>query len=94
MAVLEISAEQILELIQQLPLDSKQSLFERLREDIAVSSMPVTELDEESRIWLESEMTEELPEYDWGPAGIPAGVPIICTPDQGIVIIGADKVES
>jgi hypothetical protein len=94
MALLESNVEQILKLIYQLPLASKQSVFEALREDIAAASAQSAELDEESKIWLESVMTEDLPEYDWGPAGIPEGVPIVCTPDEGIVIVGIDKIES
>jgi hypothetical protein len=90
MALLDSNVEQILQLIYQLPLASKQSVFEALREDIAASSVQSAELDDESKIWLDSAMTEDLPEYNWGPAGIPEGVPIVCTADEGIVILAQD----
>ncbi|MEO1402424.1 MAG: hypothetical protein AAFV72_14445 [Cyanobacteria bacterium J06635_1] len=95
MALLEIKVEQILELIQQLPLASKQSIFEVLRQDIAeASASSDSTLDEESKTWLEADMTDELPEYDWGPAGIPEGLPIAYTPGQGITILEANTIES
>lgn len=92
MAVLEVSAEQILELIQQLPLDRKRSIFEALRRDISeISSAPA--LDEESKTWLEADLAGELPEYDWGPEGIPEGLPVRYIPERGVAIIEADTVE-
>lgn len=93
MPLLNINSEQIWKLIQQLPPDSKQSIFEALRKEMDEKSQN-SEMDEESRIWLEADLAGELPEYDWGPEGIPEGVPIVCTPDEGPVILGADKVES
>ncbi|MEM9163280.1 MAG: hypothetical protein AAGC54_09450 [Cyanobacteria bacterium P01_F01_bin.4] len=95
MALLEIKVEQILELIQQLPLASKQSIFEVLRQDITeASSASDSTLDEESKTWLEADMIDELPEYDWGPAGMPDGLPVTYIPGQGIFILEADIVES
>ena len=91
MALLEISVEQILDLIQQLPLDSQQSIVEQLNQQLAEKS-PDSEMDEESRIWLEADLAGELPEYDWGPEGVPKGVPVVCTEDGRIVILGADEV--
>jgi hypothetical protein len=74
----------------KLPLAGKQSVFEALQKDLAASSAQFAELDEESKIWLESVMTADLPEYDWGPAGIPEGVPIVCTADEGVFILAQD----
>jgi hypothetical protein len=34
------------------------------------------EIDTETQHWLEADMGEDLPEYDWGEKGIPAGQPI------------------
>ena len=34
------------------------------------------ELDAETQHWLEADMGEDLPEYNWGEKGIPAGQPI------------------
>lgn len=92
MALLEITTEQILKLIQQLPPEGKRAVLESLRHD-ATSELLNPELDPESKAWLEADLAGDLPEYDWGPEGIPEGVPIVCT-DEGIMIVGADKVES
>jgi hypothetical protein len=34
------------------------------------------ELDTETQHWLEADTIEDLPEYNWGEKGIPAGQPI------------------
>ncbi len=49
MALLEISIEQILDLIQQLPLESQRSIVERLNQQL-VEKLPDSEMDEESRL--------------------------------------------
>ncbi|MGC1306018.1 MAG: hypothetical protein WA885_02225 [Phormidesmis sp.] len=90
MALLKVNVEQILDLIQQLPAESKRSVFEALRQNMSEES-PNSDMDEESRTWLEADLAGELPEYDWGPEGVPEGIPIVCT-DEGIFISEADKV--
>ncbi|MGB3789883.1 MAG: hypothetical protein WA949_17875 [Phormidesmis sp.] len=49
MALLEISVEQILDLIQQLPLESQRSIVESLNQQL-VEKLPDSEMDEESRL--------------------------------------------
>ncbi|MEO0540248.1 MAG: hypothetical protein AAFZ80_05200 [Cyanobacteria bacterium P01_A01_bin.105] len=44
--------------------------------------MPPTP-DAETRRWLEADLSGELPEYDWGPEGIPEGLPVVYDPEQG-----------
>ncbi|MEM8503824.1 MAG: hypothetical protein AAF716_11805 [Cyanobacteria bacterium P01_D01_bin.1] len=83
MAFLEVSVEQILDLIQQLPLDSQQSIAKQLNQQLAD---PNSVMDEESRIWLEADLAGELPEYDWGPEGIPEGYPVKFDPERGAYI--------
>ena len=61
MATLEVSVEQILELIQQRPWSSKRVIFEVLRQDVEAAPL-VTELDQASQDWLEAELTDEVPE--------------------------------
>lgn len=73
MALLEVTVEQILTLIQQLSSGSKQIIYEALRQDL--EREPGISLDEETSTWLSAELTPELPEYDWGPTGIPEGLP-------------------
>ncbi|NEP19331.1 MAG: hypothetical protein F6J97_20965 [Leptolyngbya sp. SIO4C1] len=91
MALLEVTVEQILALIRQLSLDSKQAIFETLRQEMAESSSSA-EPDEDSRDWLEA--NDGWPDYDWGTAGRPQGLPVSCVPGQGIVIIEASDGES
>jgi hypothetical protein len=43
-------------------------------------------LDEESRIWLEANLAGDLPEYDWGEAGIPVVQPVRFVPGEGLVV--------
>ena len=95
MALLEIDTTQILELIKQLPLDSKRSILEALREDIEESpDAMVTVMDIESQVWLNASLTEDLPEYDWGPEGIPEGIPVRHVDGKGVVISEVSTVES
>ncbi|MEL6137738.1 MAG: hypothetical protein AAFQ61_05185 [Cyanobacteria bacterium J06626_23] len=92
MALLEVTVEQILVLIRQLSSGSKQVIYEALRQDL--ESEPVASLDEESSTWLSADLTPEIPEYDWGPAGIPEGLPVSYQPGQGLVILTSDDHES
>jgi hypothetical protein len=45
-----------------------------------------TILDLESQRWLEADLGEDLPEYDWGPNGIPADKPIRYEPGTGFIV--------
>lgn len=92
MALLEVTVEQILTLIWQLSSGSKQVIYEALRQDL--ESEPDVNLDEETSTWLSADLTPELPEYDWGPAGIPEGLPVSHQPGQGLVILTGDDHES
>ena len=44
-------------------------------------------LDEESSTWLAADLASELPEYDWGAAGIPEGLPVRYEPGQDVVVV-------
>lgn len=88
MATLEITVEQILNLIQQLPQESKQLIYQTLNRALEAESE--TDLDEDTRIWLEADLTSPLPEYDWGEQGIPEGQTIRHVPGQGLMIQGID----
>jgi hypothetical protein len=46
----------------------------------------VEPLDPESQRWLEADLGGDLPEYDWGPAGIPEDKPIRYEPGTGLVV--------
>ena len=93
MAVLEISTEQVLNLIQQLPLSSKRSVLEVLKKELEDTSTSDV-MDEESRTWLEADLSGELPEYDWGPEGMPEGLPVRYDAERGVAVIEGDTGES
>ncbi|MBE9063754.1 hypothetical protein [cf. Phormidesmis sp. LEGE 11477] len=92
MALLEISVEQILDLIQQLPIESQQSIVEKLHQQLA-EKLPILEIDEESKVWLEADLAGELPGYDWGPEGIPQGIPVKFDSERGVAYIEVDPLE-
>lgn len=50
------------------------------------------QLDPESKAWLEADLTEPLPPYDWGPEGEPEGQQVIYTAAQGLVVLEDSKV--
>jgi hypothetical protein len=46
----------------------------------------VEPLDSESQRWLEADLGEDLPEYDWGPNGIPEDKPIRYESGTGFIV--------
>lgn len=93
MALLEVTAEQILNLIQQLPTVSKQIIFDALRQEFESvhSSDIIPTVDADTQTWLEAELTEPVPAYDWGVEGVPKGLPVQYVPGQGVIITKADE---
>ncbi|ESA36120.1 hypothetical protein N836_09065 [Leptolyngbya sp. Heron Island J] len=49
------------------------------------------ELDIASQQWLDAELTEPMPAYDWGSEGIPEGLPVQYVPGQGMMIVTEDE---
>jgi hypothetical protein len=88
MALLEITVEQILSLIQQLPRDRKQVIYQALNQELMAERE--TDCDEETKVWLEADLMAPLPEYDWGEKGIPEGYPVCYSPGQGLMIQGIE----
>lgn len=93
MALLEITTEQILTLIQQLPAVSKRTIFNVLRQEVEASndSDEVESIDTDTQAWLDADLTEPLPFYDWGPEGIPEGLPLEHVEGKGVVVMGIDE---
>jgi hypothetical protein len=46
------------------------------------------ELDNESQLWLEGDMGEDLPDYDWGTEEIPEVKPIEYKAGVGFIVVG------
>jgi hypothetical protein len=53
-----------------------------------VKEMGNLEPDKESQQWLEGDMGEDLPEYDWGTEEIPEVKPIQYQVGVGFVVVG------
>lgn len=93
MALLEITAEQILTLIRQLPTVSKRTIFEILRQELESSnnSDGLDSIDLDTQTWLGAGLTEPLPNYEWGSEGIPEGSPVKHVPGKGVMILETDE---
>ena len=93
MALLEVTTEQILTLIRQLPTVSKRTIFDILRKEFEATNNAddVEPINTDTRTWLEADLTESLPAYEWGPEGIPEGLPMQHVPGQGMVILEANE---
>jgi hypothetical protein len=50
--------------------------------------MSPLELDKETQLWLDGDMGEDLPDYDWGTQEIPAVKPIRYQPGVGFIVVG------
>lgn len=51
------------------------------------------EMDEETRAWLDAELTPPLEPYDWGPEGPPEGQPVRYVPGEGLWVYEGDEGE-
>jgi hypothetical protein len=78
MLSLDVTLEQVIHLVTQLPPEGKRSVL------AALAMNP--SLDAESQMWLEADLGGVLPDYDWGKAGIPVGTPVHYVIGEGIVI--------
>ena len=52
----------------------------------AFLSQAGTEMDVETRVWLEADISGALPPYEWGESGPPKGQPVRYIPGVGLVI--------
>lgn len=59
----------------------------RVREEDLTDVVEVPALDDETAAWLDANLGGELPPYDWGPSGPPAGKPVRHIPGRGLLIV-------
>lgn len=85
MATLELTTEQIIALVNQLPIADKYAVLSALNAELG---QPQATPDAETREWLEAPLVDELPPYEWGEDGIPDGKPIRYVRDRGYVVEG------
>lgn len=90
MAILELTTEQVIALVKQLSPESKNLVFSALQSDLQVQdpANDTRSLDPETQAWLEADLGENLPPYDWGLADIPLGQPIRYIAGQGLIVEG------
>jgi hypothetical protein len=82
----EPSMEQVMELVKQLPIASQQQLLSAL-----MAELKHQETDVESQDWLEADLGEDLPPYEWGEAGVPQGKPVQFVGGRGLVVEGSKE---
>ena len=78
-----VTIEQVIELVRQLSLEDKYIVLSALSTEL---KHPVAKPDPETEAWLDADLGEELPPYDWGTEGIPKGQPVRYRPEVGFVI--------
>jgi hypothetical protein len=71
--------------LPQAALDELATFLAHLEQKFAQANSIET-LDEESRTWLEANLAGDLPEYDWGEAGIPVVQPVRFVPGEGLIV--------
>lgn len=89
MALPEVTVEQILALIQQLPVEERWAVLFVLSQDLQADFEP---LDGESQAWLDADLVSDGDEYDWQEAGMSIGKPVRCVPEKGVVIVEVDGI--
>jgi hypothetical protein len=75
--------------LPQAALDELAAFLTHLDQKF-VQANSIGTLDEESRTWLEADLAGDLPEYDWGEAGIPPVQPVRFVPGQGLIVDGVN----
>jgi predicted DNA-binding antitoxin AbrB/MazE fold protein len=58
----------------------------------AIAALPLEGLDSETDAWLEADLVEDLPPYDWGEQGIPPGKQVKYMPGTGFVVEGGKSI--
>lgn len=89
MPSLELTAEQVIGLVKQLPLQSKYAVLQALSSELKKKP---SELDRETQEWMEADLTSELPSYEWRESEIPQGKPVSYVSGVGFVIEGGKEI--
>jgi hypothetical protein len=72
--------------IESLPQDALDELAAFLAHLEQKFNHGVTLLDAETAAWAEADLAGEMPEYDWGEAGIPNVMPVRFVAGEGFVV--------
>ena len=57
-------------------------------------SITSSQLNAETRAWLNADLSGELPPYDWGKEGMPKGEPVRYEPERGFIVVGGEVKEA
>jgi len=79
----EPSIEQVMQLVKELPIASQYTLLSALSAELNSQ-----ETDVETQDWLETDLGEDLPAYEWGEEGILQGKPVRYLVGRGLVVEG------
>jgi hypothetical protein len=72
--------------IESLPQDALDELAAFLAHLEQKFNPGVAVLDAEAATWAEADLAGEMPEYDWGEAGIPNVIPVRFVAGEGFVV--------
>jgi hypothetical protein len=86
MSQLDPATEQVFKLVKQLPIASQYTLFSVLKTELHPH---LQEPDLETQDWLEADLGEDFPPYEWGAEGIPTGKPVRYVSGRGLVVEGS-----
>ena len=82
------SRDDIKHLIDLLPDAETDRAFGLLISLLRGNAAADGELDTESRAWMDADIGGDLPPFDWGSQGAPAGKPVRFVPGVGLVVDG------
>jgi hypothetical protein len=83
--VVIMSLTEILSALHKLAPDDKLKAIKFLTTELSnVEKLPTEDL--ESQAWLEADLVDNLPEYDWGESEIPKGQPVEYLSGLGLAI--------
>lgn len=85
MPSLELTLEQVIDLVKQLSPKKKQVVFSALYKDL-VADCSNLKLDWETKEWLEANLIDELPPYEWEEDIPPEGKPVRYDPNIGLIV--------
>jgi len=81
----ELTPEQLIALVKQLSQEKKQVVFSALYDDL-VADYSNLKPDLETQEWLEANLIDELPPYEWENDSPPEGKPVRYDPNLGLVV--------
>ncbi|PZU91894.1 MAG: hypothetical protein DCE90_19255 [Pseudanabaena sp.] len=72
--------------LQKLTPSDKLRAIQFLATELSKIENFATDDDTESQSWLEADLTNDLPEYNWGEGGIPSLKPVEYVSGLGLVV--------